>query len=76
MTDTTTQPRHDARHDSDMSLRQNTIASITLESGSAKRTVQRWVSKCGDIGTLRDGTRYFSDIEKAEILSHKTAIAR
>lgn len=72
MTDAMTDLRHDARHDSDMSLRQNTIASITLESGSARRTVQRWIQKCGDIGALIDGTRYFSDTEKAEILSHKT----
>lgn len=62
----------DARHDSDMTLRQNTIASITLEAGSTKRTVQRWLAKCGDIGILRENTRYFSEAEKVQILSHKS----
>ena len=62
----------DVRHDSDTTLRQHTIASITLEAGSSKRTVQRWISKCGDIGILRDNTRYFSESEKAQILSHQS----
>ena len=62
----------DIRHDSDTTLRQHTIASITLESGSSKRTVQRWVSKCGDVGVLRDNTRYFSNAEKAQILGHQS----
>lgn len=55
----------------DMTLRQNTIASITLEQGTTKRTVQRWIAKCGEIGELRDNTRYFSDKEKTLILSHQ-----
>ena len=67
MTDAPTDVRHDAT-----TLRQHTIASITLEAGSSKRTVQRWVSKCGDIGILRDNTRYFSESEKAQILSHQS----
>jgi hypothetical protein len=56
----------------DTTLRQHTIASITLETGNAKRTVQRWVKKCGDIGILRDNTRYFSESEKTQILSHQS----
>ena len=60
-----------ARHDTGTIYRPHTIASITLESGSAKRTVQRWLAKCGDIGLLSNGTRYFSDAEKAQILSHQ-----
>ena len=68
--------RQDVRHDSDMTydttLRQHTVASITLEAGSSKRTVQRWISKCGDVGILRDNTRYFSESEKAQILSHQS----
>lgn len=72
MTNTATDARqtYDMTHDT--TLRHNTIASITLEAGSAKRTVQRWVNKCGDIGILRDNTRYFSDIEKAQILSYQS----
>lgn len=70
--DTTTALRHDATTEA-TKLRQNTIASITLEAGSTKRTVQRWVSKCGDIGILQEGTRYFSDVEKVQILSHQSA---
>ena len=70
--------RTSQRHDSDMPygnetlLRQHTIASITLEAGVDKRTVQRWVAKCGEIGILRNGTRHFSDAERIEILSHQS----
>ena len=72
--DTTTSLRHDSdmTYDNDTLLRQHTIASITLEAGSSKRTVQRWLSKCGDIGVIKDGTRYFSDAEKLAILSHQS----
>ena len=56
----------------DTLLRAHTIASITLASGSAKRTVRRWLAKCGDIGTLKEDVRYFSDAEKAQILSHQS----
>ena len=38
--DTMTDAPTDVRHDSDTTLRQHTIASITLEAGSSKRTVQ------------------------------------
>lgn len=72
--DTTSEPTTDVRHDTtteDTTLRQHTLASITLEAGSSKRTAQRWLAKCGDIGALKDGTRYFSDTEKAQILSHQ-----
>ena len=74
----TTNPTADVRHvtvmtyGNDTLLRQHTIASITLAAGSTKRTVQRWVAKCGDVGILRDGTRYFSDSEKAEIMAHQS----
>lgn len=61
---------HDMTHDT--TLRQHTIASITLEAGSTKRTVQRWVSKCDGAGILRDNVRYFSDLEKTNILSHQS----
>jgi len=69
-----TDVRHDSvmTYDNDTLLRQHTVASITLEAGSTKRTVQRWVAKCGDIGALREGTRYFSDAEKTQILSHQS----
>ena len=86
--DTTTQLRHDTMTDPDMTPdidtdmptavtpdtlhRPHTIASVTLESGSTKRTVRRWLSKCGDIGAIKDGTRYFSDAEKLAILSHQS----
>jgi len=56
----------------DTTLRQHTIASITHEAGSTKRTVQRWIAKCGELGILRDNTRYFSNSEKAQILSHQS----
>ena len=75
MTNYTTTTMTDVRHDTtteDTTLRQHTIASITLEAGSTKRTVQRWLAKCGDIGALKDNTRYFSDAEKAEILTHQS----
>jgi hypothetical protein len=68
--DMTSDNAYDMAHD--MTLRQNTIASITLEQGTTKRTVQRWIAKCGEIGEIRENTRYFSDEEKAQILSHKT----
>lgn len=75
MTNATNALRHDSDIAPDMSHdtlhRPHTIASITLESGADKRTVRRWCSKCGDIGTLRNGTRYFSDAEKEQILSHQ-----
>ena len=69
----TTAVRHDAMTE-DKTLRQHTIASITLEAGSTKRTVQRWLAKCGDIGVLRENTRYFSDAERTEILSHQARL--
>ncbi|MGB3300680.1 MAG: hypothetical protein WBA76_20645 [Phormidesmis sp.] len=76
MTQATTKPATVARHDGDMThdttLRQHTVASITLEAGSTKRTVQRWVSKCGDIGALKNNIPHFSDAEKAQILSHQS----
>ncbi len=78
MTDATTDTATQLRHDTDTAanaIRHNTIASITLESGSNRRTVQRWLSKCGDIGLLKDGTRYFSDAEKDELLAHKSTRA-
>lgn len=73
MTNPTTdaRPTYDMTYDNDTLLRQHTLASITLEAGSTKRTVQRWLAKCGDIGSLKAGTRYFSDSEKAQILSHQ-----
>ncbi|MGI8933047.1 MAG: hypothetical protein ACR2FS_03135 [Phormidesmis sp.] len=76
MTQATTNPATVARHDDDMThdttLRQHTVASITLESGSTKRTVQRWVAKCGDIGALKNNVPHFSEAEKVQILSHQS----
>jgi len=75
VTNTVTNATTDLRHDAttgDTLLRQHTIASITLEAGTAKRSVQRWLAKCGDIGALKDGTRYFSDSEKEQIISHQS----
>ena len=86
MTKTMTNATNALRHDSDIGTgttpdtqsdvtdtlhRPHSIASITLESGSTKRTVRRWLAKCGDIGTEKNGTRYFSDAEKVQILSHQ-----
>lgn len=60
MTDTTTP------------LRQHTLASIADDATTTKRTVQRWLTKCGDLGELRDNIRYFSDDERDKLLSHQT----
>ena len=75
MTDTTSETTTAVRHDAtteDTTLRQHTLATITLEAGSTKRTVQRWLAKCGDIGVMRENTRYFSESEKSQILSHQS----
>ena len=78
MTNTATDARqtHDSdatvtRHSNDTLLRPHTVASITLEVGVGKRTVQRWVKQCGDIGALKNNVPHFSDAEKARILSHR-----
>jgi hypothetical protein len=70
MNDTAYDMTYDTTYDT--TLRHNTITSITLEQGTTKRTVQRWIAKCGEIGELRENTRYFSDEEKAQIVSHKS----
>ena len=55
-----------------MTLRQHTLASIADDATTTKRTVQRWLSKCGDIGELIENVRYFSDDERDQLLSHQT----
>ena len=55
-----------------MTHRQHTLASIATDAATTKRTVQRWLTKCGDIGELTDNVRYFSDAERARLLSHQS----
>ena len=52
--------------------RQHTFLSIAEEAKTTKRTVQRWLSKAGDIGELRGDTRYFSDAERDTLLSYQS----
>ena len=54
-----------------MTLRQHTLASIAADAATTKRTVQRWLTKCGDIGELQENVRHFSDDER-DGLSHQT----
>ncbi len=51
----------------------HTLASIASDAKVTKRTAQRWLSKCGDIGTLDDatGARYFTDAERDQLLNHR-----
>jgi hypothetical protein len=53
-------------------LRQHTLASIAADADTTKRTVQRWLTKSGDIGELVEDTRYFSDAERDQLLSHQS----
>mgnify|MGYP001792200274 CR=1 FL=1 len=52
--------------------RQHTLASIAADANTTKRTVQRWLSKAGDIGGLQGDTRYFSDAERDTLLSYQS----
>ena len=78
MTNNTTDARQTHDNDATMTrlcrdtlLRPHTVASIALQSGRTKRTVQRWVKQCGDIGLVKNNVPHFSDGEKAQILSHQ-----
>ncbi|MEM8610709.1 MAG: hypothetical protein AAGF93_01730 [Cyanobacteria bacterium P01_H01_bin.105] len=55
-----------------MTDRQHTLTTIASEAKTTKRTVQRWLAKAGDIGELRDDTRYFSDAERDVLLSYQS----
>ena len=59
-------------NDTTTTLRQHTLASIAADADTTKRTVQRWLSKCDDIGELVDGIRHFSDAERDRLLSHQS----
>ena len=52
--------------------RPHTLASIATDADVTKRTVQRWLTKAGDIGVLDGDTRYFSDAERDTLLSHQS----
>ena len=52
--------------------RQHTLTSIAADAHTTKRTVQRWLSKAGDIGELQGDTRYFSDAERDTLLSYQS----
>jgi hypothetical protein len=60
----------------DMAIdRPHTLRTIALEVDRDKRTVQRWLDRAAadgadPIGEVIDGTRYFSDDEKAMLLAH------
>ena len=53
-------------------LREHTLASIAADAATTKRTVQRWLSKCDDLGELVDNVRYFSDEEREQLLSYQS----
>ena len=52
--------------------RPHTLASISSDADVTKRTVQRWLTKAGDIGALEGDTRYFSDAERDTLLSYQS----
>lgn len=52
--------------------RPHTLASIAADADVTKRTVQRWLTKAGDIGALEGDTRYFSDAERDTLLSYQS----
>ena len=51
--------------------RPHTLTTIAAAAGTTKRTVQRWLSKAGDLGELQGDTRYFTDAEKEQLLAHQ-----
>ena len=58
--------------DTTQTLRKHTISSIAEAQGYKKRAAQGWLAKArekyGELGEIVDGTRFYSDDERAKIL--------